>query len=195
MLLPFVTLQPLAALESFSFTVLFTEDSEDHLLSSSEDDLDSEPSSHQFSGQPFLPWCHLLRTAPTSLRLVTITLDCYALYKDTLRDWFDISHSSKWSDLDIILADSERLPLLQKVIIHVNLPEKDWDELDSYHGYHYSSEDDDGSDCVCEFLSESESDSDSEASLLSLEEVAYFIRRNLKLTRRVAIVEVLLPDH
>lgn len=136
-LLPFITLQPNTALKSFSFAILFVEEH----FEDSDEDFDFEPTSYQISDQPFLPWYHLLQTAPSGLRLVTITMDCYALHKNSMRDWFDLSDSSKWSDLDIILAN---LPLLQKVTFYVNLPDTDRDQSDSVE------EDDDDSESSVE---------------------------------------------
>jgi len=193
-LLPYITLRPHATLKSFSFTVLFMTDQGEHLQYN---DPDGEPDGKRYSEltsqqismlavQGFLPWCHLLQTAPSSLRLITITMDCYALGNEELRDRFKTSDSSKWSDLDKTLANSERLPRLQKVIFCVNLPysssesDSDFDEEDSLI-------DDDDSDSNNE-------ESDERPPPLSLEEAAYYIRRNLKLTRRVAIVEVLAGD-
>ena len=202
-LLPYITLQPLTTLQSFSFTVLFIGNPEeyppDNYFDMSDfDDEDapdgntySESAREQISHQMtmfvvagFLPWCHLLETAPSSLRLITITMDCYALTNEELRNWFKISASSTWSDLDIILASPERLPMLQKVIFYVNLPDSS-DSNDS------ESEEEDsllGDDDLESIVDEKESPS------LSFEEAAYFIRRNLKLTRRAVIVEVLSGD-
>lgn len=173
-----------------------------------DDGSEPEPIPLEIFEQHFLPWCHLLRTAPSSLRLVTITLDCYGLHNHALREWFDISDSSKWSDLDLILANSERLPLLRKVIFYVNLP----DTEDSDSDYDSDEEVDDESDdesnvhdgCHTCRGEEDTLDNDSESNvhdscchsdlkvpMLSFEEAAYFIRRTMKLTRRLAIVEVL----
>jgi len=217
-LLPFITLQPHTSLQSFSFTVVFMGNPEEYLLpgygSFDDDPSEPEPIPPEIFVQHFLPWCHLLRTAPASLRLVTITLDCYGLHNQALRKWFDISNSSKWSDLDLILANSERLPLLRKVIFYVNLPDTedsdsdyDSDEEDAllddesddesnvHDGCHtgWDEEDTLDNDSESNFY-ESCCHSDLEAPLLSFEEAAYFIRRTMKLTRRLAIVEVLAGD-